>query len=101
TYDALDRPTQTTDAKNGLTKYEYDKADRVSKLTDPKNLATTYAGDGFGQLWKEISPDRGTTTYGYTASGFRNTMTRANGLSEGYGYDDMGRLTSINAGGQT
>jgi RHS repeat-associated protein len=101
TYDALDRLTQTTDAKNGLTKYEYDKGDRVSKLTDPKNLATTYAWDGFGQLWKEVSPDRGTTTYGYTASGFRNAMTRANGLSESYGYDDIGRLTSISAGGQS
>ncbi len=101
TYDALDRLTQTTDAKNGVTKYEYDKGDRVTKLTDPKSLPTTYVWDGLGQLWKEVSPDRGTTTYGYTASGFRNAMTRANGLSAGYGYDDIGRLTSISAGGQT
>jgi len=100
-YDALDRLTQQTDAKNGLTKYAYDKGDRVSQIIDPKSLATTYARDGFGQLWKEASPDRGTTTYGYTASGFRNAMTRANGLAESYGYDDIGRLTSISAGGQT
>ncbi len=100
-YDALDRLAQQTDAKNGITKYEYDKGDRVSKITDPRNLATAYSFDGFGQPWKEVSPDRGTTTYAYTASGFRNAMTRANGLSESYGYDDIGRLTSIAAGGQT
>jgi RHS repeat-associated protein len=99
-YDALDRLTQETDAKNGITKYDYDKGDRVSKITDPKSLATTYAYDGFGQLWKEASPDRGTTTYGYTASGFRNVMTRANALAESYGYDDIGRLISIAAGGK-
>jgi YD repeat-containing protein len=99
-YDALDRLTQQTDAKNGVTKYEYDKGDRVSKITDPKNLATVYTSDGFGQLWKEASPDRGTTTYGYTTSGFRSAMTRANGFAESYGYDDIGRLTSISAGGQ-
>ena len=48
-----------------------------------------------------MSPDRGTTSYGYTASGFRNLMTRADSLATGYGYDDIGRLTSISASGKT
>ncbi len=100
-YDALNRLTQETDAKNGITKYEYDKADRITKVTDPKLLATTYAYDGFGQLWHETSPDSGTTTYAYTSSGFRNLMTRADGIATGYAYDDIGRLTSISAGGKT
>ncbi len=100
-YDALNRVSSQTDAKFGVTQLQYDKGDRVTKVIDPRNLATTSAYDGFGQLWSQASPDSGTTSFNYAVTGLRASMTRANGVTTFYGYDDMGRMTSVSAGGQT
>ena len=48
-----------------------------------------------------MSPDTGTTTFDYSAAGLRTQMVRNDGSATTFGYDGLGRLTSLTAGGQS
>lgn len=99
-YDPLGRMVQSIDAANGTTSFSYDSGDRLTRISDPRGLTTTYEYDGFGQLWKQNSPDTGVTDHQYDASGLRIATVRNDGSAVGYGYDGLGRATSITAEGQ-
>lgn len=100
-YDALNRLRQQTDAHGGITTFSYDAADRLIRVTDPRAAITEYVYDGFGQLRAQTSPDTGLTTQAWNSAGQRISRTGADGVTMSYGYDALGRLTSIQAGGDT
>lgn len=99
-YDPLGRMVQSVDAANGATSFSYDLGDRLTRVSDPRGLTTTYEYDGFGQLWKQNSPDTGATDHQYDASGLRIATVRSDGSSVGYGYDSLGRLSSVQSDGE-
>lgn len=102
TYDALNRVATSRDPAQKTTYFEYDAGDQLVKVTDPRSRVTGYTYDGFGQLWSQSSPDTGTTTFSYDAlTGQRLSMTRADGQATTYGYDGLGRMVSLSAGGQS
>jgi RHS repeat-associated protein len=101
-YDQLNRVYKITDANTGITTSLHDAADRVTRVTDPNGLITSYTYDGFGQLLKQVSKDTGTTSFVFDpTTGLRTSMKRNDGTLTTYGYDALGRETSITAGGKT
>ena len=95
TYDALSRLKDTTDAKNGVTRFGYDGLDRTTIVTDPRNLLTQYPRNGLGDATSLISPDTGTATHTFDAA--RNLLTRTDsrGVLASYSYEPLNRLSSI------
>jgi RHS repeat-associated protein len=93
-YDALERVKDTTDPKNGKTRFEYDGGDRTTQVTDPRNLVTQYPRNGFGDTTQVISPDTGSENLSYDAAGNLTTRSDSRGVLTTYGYDLSDRLTS-------
>jgi RHS repeat-associated protein len=94
-YDALNRPSQTTDAAGGVVRLGYDGLDRIASVTDPRNLVTGYQYNGLGDLLALTSPDTGTTQYTYDDAGNALTRTDAKGQVISYQYDAANRITRI------
>ena len=65
TYDRLDRAKDSTDAKAGVTSFDYNGRADLTKVTDPRNLVTQYPRNGLGDATRWISPDTGTATHTY------------------------------------
>lgn len=57
TYDALNRPTITTNSDGTGTSTEYDNDGRVQYQYDELNRRTEFQYDAYGRLWKSIAPD--------------------------------------------
>jgi len=95
TYDALNRPRDTTDAKTGKTQFGYDGLDRTLQITDPRNLVTQYPRNGLGDATQLISPDTGTASMTYDAAGNLKTRTDSRGVLATYGYDALNRMISV------
>ena len=94
TYDALNRVKDSTDPKQGVTKFQYDGGDRTTQVTDPRQLVTKYPRNGFGDATQLISPDTGTATQTYDEDGNLLTRLDSRGVKETYTYDAEGRLTT-------
>jgi RHS repeat-associated protein len=117
TYDEVGNQLTQTDANNHTTSYEYDKLGRRTKRTLPEGMhesysyntvgsllsrtdfngkTTSYEYDSLNRLTKKI-PDatlsQGSIIFTYTATGRRETMQDASGLTT-YSYDDRDRLIS-------
>jgi RHS repeat-associated protein len=113
-YDANGNLTKSTDAANRETRFFYDQQDRVYRqeapdggvilygydsegnlgtVTDPRNLVTTYLYNGLGEKVQQQSPDTGTTNYTRDSAG-RVTVEGRPGLSIGYSWDKLDRLTA-------
>src|SRR2546422_539431 len=73
TYDEMDRLTTRKDELNRTKSYEYDKAGNLAKFTDRKNQASSFTYDGLN----------------------RRTGATYVGSSTTFGYDAIGRLTSV------
>ena len=71
-YDALNRLTQVTDAKNNVTRLTYDSLGRKRTMTDP---------------------DMGAWSYAYDAVNNLTTQTDARGVVTTFTYDTLNRLT--------
>jgi RHS repeat-associated protein len=106
TYDALGRQlSQTLPIASIATPTftsEYDLAGRRTKLTWPVDASSStayYANYDYlvtGEM-KTVT-EKGTTalaTYGYDDLGRRTSLTRGNGATTSYGYDAVSRLTSM------
>jgi RHS repeat-associated protein len=99
----------------GTTQYTYDNQDRLIKITTPSGQSVTYAYDAAGnrvglgtpagsisysyddgnRLASVSSQGVGTFTYSYDKAGNRTQLALPNGITVGYGYDALNRLTSL------
>jgi YD repeat-containing protein len=52
-------------------------------------------------LKSQTSPDTGTTTHTWNANGLLTSTKRADNVTVSFGYDTLGRRTSMSAGGQS
>jgi RHS repeat-associated protein len=94
-YDALERAKDTTNAKNGVTKFDYNGRADLTKVTDPRSLVTEYPRNGLGDTTGLTSLDTGTAAHTYDAAGNLKTRTDSRGVLATYGYDALNRATSV------
>jgi RHS repeat-associated protein len=99
TYDALDRLTKVTDAKNHTTEYQYDAAGNKTKVINAKNKETTYTYNELNQIKSVTDANNKTTTYDYDLNGNQTKITYPNGNSVSYGYDSVNRQDVISYNG--
>jgi RHS repeat-associated protein len=97
-YDTMNRLLgKTPDASLGETAvtYTYNAMGQRATMTDPSGL-TTYTYDTLDRLLTKATP-QGTLTYTYGAGAQPLTVrsSHANGVSVDYGYDALGRLSSV------
>ena len=123
-YDAADRLTGKTDPKSHTSSYAYDIADRLSSVAAPDGGITGFGYDDANQRTSVTTPTLKIWTYGFDAAGRPSQTTdplgqvsrrlygldgrqtslvtaRESGSGNGtvaYGYDALGRLTTINPG---
>jgi RHS repeat-associated protein len=90
-YDALNRPTQITDALAGLTTLAYDARDQLTSLKTPNGAQTSFTVDGLGNVTQETSADRGNLTNTFDAAGNLLTSTDARGGVKTFTYDTLNR----------
>ena len=91
-YDKLDRRKDTTDAKLGVTAFEYNGREDLTKLTDPRSLVTQYPRNGLGDATGLLSPDTGTASHTVDAAGNLLTRTDSRGVLASHSYDALNRL---------
>jgi RHS repeat-associated protein len=122
-YDGNDNLIKSADRKGQVTTYQYDANNRLISTTynDGKVVSNTYDDEdrlvslndtapGAGQhnftydlldrLTKESTP-RGTVSYGYDVLGRRTSLKINNQRNLSYSYDDNDRLTAITEGNET
>jgi RHS repeat-associated protein len=116
-YDEIGELTSQTDANSHTTTFEYDQLGRRTKRTLPEGMSEIYSYDTVGDLKARTDFNGKTTAYEYddlnrllrktpdaslnepavsftyTATGRRETMTDATGLTT-YTYDSLDRLLS-------
>jgi RHS repeat-associated protein len=93
TYDALNRPKDSTDPLSGITRYTYDGLDRIVSVQDPRSNTTSYTTSGLGDQTQEVSPDRGSTNRLFDAAGNLTSSTDARGKVTTQTFDALNRLT--------
>jgi len=99
-YDGLKRLLVTTQDLGGLgamTQYGYDVSGNVTLVTDPVNGNTTYQYNDLGDLVQLTSPDTGTAAFTYDAAGNPTGKQDAMGNSLVYSWDELNRLTGVDA----
>ncbi|MBQ7590292.1 MAG: RHS repeat protein [Verrucomicrobia bacterium] len=94
-YDSYGRQNTITDLRNGTTTVTYDAADRVVTTTNPLSLSTTNHYDILGRVWKVDYPDGGSLTNVYDTKGNLALSYGSRQFPVGYGYDRLGRVTSM------
>ncbi|WP_084591491.1 DUF6531 domain-containing protein, partial [Gilvimarinus agarilyticus] len=94
-YDALGRVSQTVDALNGVTTFDYNVHDALVRVEDTRGIVTDYSVNTRGEVTQLTSPDTGTTTYEYDAAGNRTAQVDARGVRTEYTYDALNRLTQV------
>jgi RHS repeat-associated protein len=97
-YDSLGRPRQTQQAVgagNAITQFTYNAADDLTKVTDPRNLSITYNPTGLGTVTSQTSPDTATTTATYDANRNLTKRTDARGKATTFTYDSKDRLKTV------
>lgn len=96
-YDAVGNVVGRTDAKGVETRYEYDAERRLTRTTAP-NHAVALAYDPNNNLVRMVD-GTGTTTAAYDALNRLTAIGRTEGILAGtglgYGYDPVGRRTSL------
>jgi len=101
-YDALKRMlghTRDLVDLNATTTYGYDSEDRLTLVTDPINATTTYVYDDLGNRLEMDSPDSGVTRYRYDEAGNLTGRVDSKEQSFSYSYDNLNRLTLLDAPG--
>ena len=94
-YDALNRPKDSTDARAGVTRFGYDGVDRTVQVTDPRSLVTQFLRNGFGDVTNLISPDTGPASQTFDAAGNLVSRTDSRGVLATYSYDALSRPTGV------
>ncbi|WP_159002221.1 DNRLRE domain-containing protein [Streptomyces sp. NRRL B-3229] len=92
-YDALGHLTKSTDPAGDSTAYAYTPVGKVAEVTDPEGAVTAYTYDKSGALLTTKNPRGRTQTFGYDPTGRLRTATTPSGRTTTYTYDISGRLT--------
>ncbi|MEU9737518.1 RHS repeat-associated core domain-containing protein [Streptomyces sp. NPDC048002] len=90
------------------TQYQYTATGALQRITDPRGNDTTYTYDWAGQRTRTDDPDAGISTTAYddngqiseTRSNFDETTNEPRTVLT-YGYDNLGRKTSVSSGTNT
>ncbi|WP_292778201.1 Calx-beta domain-containing protein [Nostoc sp. NMS9] len=100
-YDTTGNLTSVTDATGKIT-LEYDAANQLTLISYPTGRSLQYTYNADGQRTKLVSQDDYTVNYGYDAVGRLTSLTDATGESIiSYEYDNAGRLTKETNGNGT
>jgi RHS repeat-associated protein len=94
-YDALNRPTQWTDALSHLTSVEYDENDNIKKQTDGLTHFRTYTYDKLDRPTTEVDERSKTSTSAYWPTGELKSVTSPLDNKTTYDLDNDGRTTSM------
>lgn len=94
-YDALGRLKDSTDARSGVTRFDYNGREDLTQITDPRSLPTQYPRNGLGDATGLLSPDTGTAGHTHDAAGNLTTRTDSRGVLATYSYDALNRLTQV------
>ncbi|HEY3227682.1 MAG TPA: hypothetical protein VGJ87_00595, partial [Roseiflexaceae bacterium] len=115
-YDALDRPTQTSATNlgtlgatydalgqrlslsdgSGTTSFHYDALGRITQVQAPQTGTVRYSYDARGQRTQLIYPDATTLDYRYQLDGRLQQLKQGTTVLASYSYADaLGRLTSL------
>jgi RHS repeat-associated protein len=87
-----------TDAQQHMTTYQYDSRGNRTAVIDPINGAshpTTFTYDSMNRLTAITYPDSSSVGFGYDYLGRRTSVTDQNQKTTTYAYDDADRLTSV------
>ena len=89
-YDEMDRLTTRKDALNRTEQYEYDKAGNLAKFTDRKNQQATFSYDSLNRRTGATYPDS-SVTFGYDAIGRLTSVSDSVGGNITWTYDVVGQ----------
>jgi RHS repeat-associated protein len=102
TYDAQDR-LQTKATPQGTLTYTYDTAGNVASMTssNANGVSVGYTYDSLNRLAtvvdNRLPVGQNTTTYSYDPASNLATVTYPNGLQSSFTYDNLNRITAMNA----
>lgn len=92
--DVARNQTQLTDPSAGIINYTYNSLGQILTQTDSRGRLTTYTYYADGRPNTIVNPE-GTTTYNYNGNKQLTGISSPNSISRTYGYDNIGRVTSI------
>ncbi len=90
-YDALSRPSTSTDANKGATKLSFDANDLPVTVQDANGNATIYTRNGFGEVIQQASPDSGVAVLHYDLASNLIAKTDALGIVMNRTFDALSR----------
>ncbi len=93
-YDAADRFTSAIDAESHKLEIGYDNDSRVTSIKDGRGQSLTRAFNSRGYLTKQID-GRGTLEYGYDKLGRLTSLTDPQSKALSFAYDPEGDLTEV------
>ncbi|AXX30533.1 type IV secretion protein Rhs [Actinosynnema pretiosum subsp. pretiosum] len=86
------------EGEHDTTKYTHTKTGQLAALTDPAGNTWTWTYDLRGRRIGSTDPDRGTASSTYDAAGQLLSSTNSLGQKLVYGYDVLGRPTTLHQG---
>ena len=93
-YDAVDRLISATDAEGHKIEIGRNEEGLVSSIDDGRGQVLTRSYDSRGELARQVD-GRGTLEYGYDKLGRLTSLTDPQGKVLGFGYDPEGDLTEV------
>jgi RHS repeat-associated protein len=93
-YDSANRLTGATDAEGHKIEISYNEEDRVASINDGRGQSLTRSYDPRGFLTKQVD-GRGTVEYGYDKLGRLTSLTDPQGKALSFAYDAEGDLTEV------
>jgi RHS repeat-associated protein len=90
-------PPNGTTAKD-ITSYTYDGRGNLTQVKDQAGTIWTWDFDAANRMWRATDPDKGITTTTFNVDDSVATTTDAKNTVLTYGYDDLGRKTSLKKG---
>jgi RHS repeat-associated protein len=93
-YDAADRLTSAVDGESHKLEIGHDNDSRVTSIKDGRGQSLTRAYNSRGKLTKQVD-GRGTLEYGYDKLGRLTTLTDPQEKTLGFAYDQEGNLTEV------
>ena len=101
-YDAVNRPTQMTNAAGDVTAMTYDGVGNFATLTEPNGNVATFTYDALDRRIQVIDSVGLVASTSYDAEGNRLSQSDGNGNATTYTYDAVNRLiTTTDALGKT